>query len=105
MEKSETPLEIRLNNRLFKCLIDEKFYNAADKQPFAVTFVMGAEPVSRQGANPRVGQPVPPPGVQEWAITASTAIVCKDCYEKMGFKDPSHVAKAQVDIRVTSQKQ
>ena len=76
-------VEIRVNNTVFECALEKKFYNAQERRPFAVGRIMGVMP------NPRT------PG--QFGIASESMIICENCYNEnkdekgLHFEDPSNL--------------
>lgn len=47
METKPT-IELRLNNTIFKCVLDEKWYNLADTKAYAIGVAVGIVPQAGQ---------------------------------------------------------
>lgn len=82
-------VKIRVNNQMYKCSVDDKFYNGGETQAYAVGLMLSVEPMKQQVQG----------GKQEWAIALGGAIICEPCYNNMKFKEPSAIAKAVADIK------
>ncbi len=84
---NKVTLEIRTNNFIYKCFLDNSYYNLAQKKGYAVTVVRG---VVEQGNQAMMG--------------TESAIICDDCWgENMGnkglqLKDPLGIAVADPGV-------
>ena len=81
-------IELRLNNTIFKCNLEDKYYNTKEKTAYAVSVLNGVTP-NQQG---------------NFSLLVDVFTICADCYKNsdLKFEDPSPIkvpnAKEAQDI-------
>ena len=78
----EIKLELRLNNSVFRCEFDQKWYNLKKTKPFALMALAGVVPTAND----------------QMQMQMTTVIICEDCFNKekdndngLGLQDPSKI--------------
>jgi len=83
-------VELRLNNSVFECAIEKKFYNARERKPYAIMKIVGVMPH--------------PQNPQQVLINPESIIICEQCYNDnkedkgLHLKDPSNVVTPSNEI-------
>lgn len=77
-------LDIKLNNIIYECILEKKYYNLKDKKAVAINVMKIVVPVSEV----------------QLRVDSQTAFVCEDCYknnigEGLHFEDPSPILKPE----------
>lgn len=76
-------IELRLNNTIFKCVLDEKWYNLAEVKAYAIAIAVGIMPQGKQAV-----------------INMNSQLICESCWlgnkpaDNLNFKEPSQIVTA-----------
>ncbi len=84
--ENKTIVQLRLNNTLFQCKLDGKFYNLKDKKAYAVALASGLIPTAQN----------------QFTINMEAMIICEDCWKDnkdkgLGLQEPSPIVAAPAD--------
>ena len=84
LEEGGMIVELRLNNTVFKCGVEGKFYNVKDRQAFAVRNIRDVVPTEK--------------GLM---LTGNVLIMCDHCYKDAGLhlEDPSQIVVPTIDAQ------
>lgn len=82
IEEGDMIVELRLNNTVFKCGVENKYYNVKDRQAFAVRNIRDVVPTEK--------------GLM---LTGNVLIMCEKCYKDAGLylEDPSPIVIPKID--------
>lgn len=84
IEESGMVVELRLNNTVFKCGVENKYYNVKDRQAYAVRNMRDVVPTEK--------------GLM---LTGNVLILCDKCYKDAGLylEDPSPIVVPKIDAQ------
>lgn len=82
ISEGDMSIELRLNNAVFKCALENKYYNIKDRQAYGVRNIKNVVPMEK--------------GLM---LTGDVLIVCEKCYKDsdLHLEDPSTIIVPTLD--------